>query len=153
MRQIYIEMPYFEKEESACVNGLDYWLYTLKYMENLETLPFKGQKALFERLEKLAKIVNLNKKERQEYEECLKVYRDNKNTWDYAIEKGYKDGVAEGKAEGLAEGKAKGIVEGKTEAMREIVRNMTKNGLDIATIMNCTKLDADTIVAIQKEFS
>ena len=104
-------------------------------MENLETLPFKGQKALFERLEKLAKIVNLNKKERQENEECLKVYRDNKNTWDYAIEKGYKDGVAEG----------------KTEAMREIVRNMTKNGLDIATIMNCTKLDADTIAAIQKD--
>ena len=163
MRQIYIEMPYFEKEESACVNGLDYWLYTLKYMENLETLPFKGQKALFERLEKLAKIVNLNKKERQEYEECLKVYRDNKNTWDYAIEKGYKDGVAEGKAEGkaeglaegkaegLAEGKAEGLAEGKTEAIREMVRNMTKNGLDIATIMNCTKLDADTIAAIQKD--
>ena len=136
---------------------------------------------MFERLEKLAKIVNLNKKERQEYEECLKVYRDNKNTWDYAIEKGYKDGVAEGKAEGkaeglaegkaeglaegkaeglaegkaegLAEGKAEGLAEGKTEAIREIVRSMTKNGLDIATIMNCTKLDADTIVAIQKEFS
>ncbi len=65
-------------------------------MEQLKTIPFKGQKALFERLEKLAKIVNLNKKERMEYEECLKVYRDNQNTWDYAIEKGYQEGVEKG---------------------------------------------------------
>ena len=73
IRQIFLEMPFFDKEEAECENGLDYWLYTLKNMEKLETLPFKGQKALFRRLEELAKIVNLNKKERMEYEECLKI--------------------------------------------------------------------------------
>ena len=52
-------------------------LYNLKHMEQLEKLSFKGQKELFNRLEQLAKIANMNKKEREEYEECLKVYRDN----------------------------------------------------------------------------
>ena len=50
-------------------------------LEQLESLQFKGQKALFQRLEELARIVNMNKKERDEYEACLKVYRDNYNTW------------------------------------------------------------------------
>ena len=47
-------------------------LYNLKYMEQLEHLSFKGQKALFVRLEELACIANMNKKERAEYEEALK---------------------------------------------------------------------------------
>ena len=46
-------------------------------MEQLEHLSFKGQKALFAPLEELARIANMNKKERDEYEACLKVYRDN----------------------------------------------------------------------------
>ena len=57
-------------------------------MEKLESLQFKGQKALFQRLEELARIVNMNKKERDEYEACLKVYRDNYNTWNYMKEAG-----------------------------------------------------------------
>ena len=67
---------------------MDYWLYNLKHMEKLESLLFKGQKALFQRLEELARIVNMNKKERDEYEACLKVYRDNYNTWNYMKEAG-----------------------------------------------------------------
>lgn len=68
-REIFIEMPLFKKTESECETPLDYWLYNLKHMEQLEHLSFKGQKALFNRLEELAKIANMNKKEREEYEE------------------------------------------------------------------------------------
>ena len=140
IRQIFLEMPFFDKEEAECENGLDYWLYTLKNMEKLETLPFKGQKALFRRLEELAKIVNLNKKERMEYEECLKIYRDNQNTWDYAIENGFK----EGKEEGIKEG----IKEGRIATSREIAGKLKAQGVDIAAIMTCTGLDADTIASL-----
>ena len=42
-------------------------------MEQLEHLSFKGQKALFARLEELARIANMNKKERAEYEAALKI--------------------------------------------------------------------------------
>lgn len=160
IRQIFLEMPFFDKEEAECENGLDYWLYTLKNMEKLETLPFKGQKALFRRLEELAKIVNLNKKERMEYEECLKIYRDNQNTWDYAIENGFKEGKEEGFKAGKKEGKEEGIKEGKEEGIkegikegriatsREIAGKLKAQGVDIAAIVTCTGLDTDTIASL-----
>ena len=168
MRQIYLEMPFFDKKEAECENGLDYWLYTLKNMEKLETLPFKGQKALFRRLEELAKIVNLNKKERMEYDECLKIYRDNKNTWDYAIEngfregqeKGYKEGIEkgiekgieqgikQGIEKGIKEGIEKGIEQGKITALRETAAKLKAQGMEIDTIMTCTGLDAETIASL-----
>lgn len=46
------------------------------------------QKQLFEKLEKIAGIANLSKKERMEYDEALKMYRDCTNIVDYAEEKG-----------------------------------------------------------------
>ena len=110
-------------------------------MEKLETLPFKGQKQLFEKLERLAKIVNLNKKERMEYEESLKIYRDNQGVLDYAIEKGYMEGVEKGIKEGIEKGMAKGVEKG----MRLAATQMKAQGLDVATIMSVTGLDAATI--------
>ena len=96
IREIFIEFPLFNKREDECRTPLDYWLYNLKHMEQLESLQFKGQKALFQRLEELARIVNMNKKERDEYEACLKVYRDNYNTWNYMKEQALKEGFEEG---------------------------------------------------------
>ena len=56
-REIFIEFPLFNKTEAECKTPLDYWLYNLKHMEQLEHLSFKGQKALFNRLEELAGTV------------------------------------------------------------------------------------------------
>ncbi len=148
LREVFIEMPFFDKKEEECKTGLDYWLYTLKYMEQLKTIPFKGQKALFERLERLAKIVNLNKKERMEYEECLKVYRDNQNTWDYAIEKGYQEGVDKGLKDGLKKGLKKGMEKGMEKGVRQVALNMKRKGMEVAAIMECTGLDAGTIAEL-----
>lgn len=121
-------------------------------MEQLKTIPFKGQKALFERLEKLAKIVNLNKKERMEYEECLKVYRDNQNTWDYAIEKGYQEGVEKGLEDGLKKGMEqgleRGLEQGLFQGVRQVALNMKRKGMEVSAIMECTGLDAGTIAEL-----
>lgn len=136
IHQIYLEMPYFSKSEDECKTSLDYWLYTLIYMEQLETLPFKGQKQLFEKLERLAKVVNLNKKERAEYEESLKVYRDNQGVLDYAIESGFEEGMAKGMEKGMAKGKA------------EMAGSMKRNGMDIQSIILYSGLTAEEIAAL-----
>ena len=41
-REIFIEFPLFNKTEAECETPLDYWLYNLKHMEQLEHLSFKG---------------------------------------------------------------------------------------------------------------
>ena len=126
-------------------------------LEQLESLQFKGQKALFQRLEELARIVNMNKKERDEYEACLKVYRDNYNTWNYMKEQALKEGLEEGLAKGLEEGIAKGIEQGieqgieigvnkgKKENSYEVARKMKQKGLSVDMIAECTGLSNSEI--------
>ena len=157
IREIFIEFPLFNKREDECRTPLDYWLYNLKHMEQLESLQFKGQKALFQRLEELARIVNMNKKERDEYEACLKVYRDNYNTWNYMKEQALKEGLEEGLAKGLEEGIAKGIEQGieqgieigvnkgKKENSYDIARKMKQKGLSVDMIAECTGLSKSEI--------
>ena len=156
IREIFIEFPLFNKTEKECETPLDYWLYNLKHMEKLESLQFKGQKALFQRLEELARIVNMNKKERDEYEACLKVYRDNYNTWNYmkeqAIKEGFEEGrvkgVAEGRAEGLAEGIEKGRAEAKKELLYGFVKSMKEAGVPLDVISQYSKLSISEIEGI-----
>ena len=118
-------------------------------LEQLESLQFKGQKALFQRLEELARIVNMNKKERDEYEACLKVYRDNYNTWIYMKEQALKDGLEEGLAKGIAKGIEQGIEigvnKGKKENSYDIARKMKQKGLSVDMIAECTGLSKSEI--------
>lgn len=118
-------------------------------LEQLESLQFKGQKALFQRLEEVARIVNMNKKERDEYEACLKVYRDNYNTWNYMKEQALKEGLAKGLEEGIAKGIEQGIEigvnKGKKENSYEVARKMKQKGLSVDMIAECTGLSNSEI--------
>ena len=104
-------------------------LYNLKYMEQLEHLSFKGQKALFVRLEELARIANMNKKERAEYEAALKIYRDNENVVTTARR--------EGKEEGIAIGEERGVL--------KTARLMKQNGASAEFIKQCTGMTEEEI--------
>ena len=122
-------------------------------LEQLESLQFKGQKALFQRLEELARIVNMNKKECDEYEACLKVYRDNYNTWNYMKEQALKEGLEEGLEEGIAKGIEQGIEQGieigvnkgKKENSYDIARKKKQKGLSVDMIAECTGLSKSEI--------
>ena len=109
-------------------------------MEQLEHLSFKGQKALFVRLEELARIANMNKKERAEYEEALKIYRDNENV----VTTARREGKEEGREEGIAIGKA----EGRAEGILITARLMKQNGISFEQIKLCTGLSDEEIESL-----
>ena len=132
-REIFIEFPLFNKTEAECETPLDYWLYNLKHMEQLEHLSFKGQKALFARLEELARIANMNKKERAEYEAALKIYRDNENV----VTTARREGKEEGRKEGIAIGEERGVL--KTAHL------MKQNDISFEQIKLCTGLSDEEI--------
>ena len=132
-REIFIEFPLFNKTESECKTPLDYWLYNLKHMEQLEHLSFKGQKALFARLEELARIANMNKKERAEYEAALKIYRDNENV------------VTTARREGIQIGEKRGLEKGRAEGILTTARLMKQNGISFEQIKVCTGLSDEEI--------
>ena len=131
-RQIFIELPNFDKEEDECSNDFERWIYVLKNMETLKRLPFKARKSVFEKLEKIVDIASLSKEERMKYDESIKVYRDNLVTLEFAEQKGR----AEGKEEGRAEGK------------EETARNLKKMGVSLEIISKATGLSIEKIEAL-----
>ena len=108
-------------------------LYNLKHMEQLEHLSFKGQKALFVRLEELARIANMNKKERAEYEAALKIYRDNENV------------VTTARREGKEEGRKEGIELGRKEEKIQIALQMKRDNLPVSMIVKYSGLTEEEI--------
>lgn len=91
----------------------------------------------------------MNKKERDKYEACLKVYRDNYNTWIYMKEQALKEGLEEGLAKGIAKGIEQGIEigvnKGKKENSYDIARKMKQKGLSVDMIAECTGLSKSEI--------
>ena len=136
-RQIFIELPNFNKEEDECENDFERWIYVLKNMETLNRLPFKARKAVFEKLEKIIDIASLTKEEREKYDESIKVYRDQLVTIAFAKEKGIE--------EGMEKGMEKGRKEGEKKKQLEIARNMKAKGFAAEDISELTGLPVKEI--------
>ena len=134
IRLIYLQLPYFNKEADECENDFERWIYVLKNMETINRLPWTAKSAVFKRLEEIAEVRALTKEEQMQYDHALKVYRDNYNTFQGAIEEGMK----EGREKGLKEGREKGIKEGRekgrADKTKEVAQNMKKMGMSIEQI-------------------
>lgn len=110
---------------------------------------FAFKKLLF----KAAEIAKFDKKERYEYEESLKAYRDWFSVMETAelrgekrgIEKGLEKGLEQGRAEGLEQGRAKGLVEGEKRGILSTARNLKQMGMAMTEIKKATGLSEEEI--------
>ena len=91
---IYLEMPKFNKTEDELKTLTDKWLYVLKHLPELTDRPAKLQERVFARLFETAELGQLNRTERAQYEDSLKVYRDVTNV----IDTSFMDGEVSGEA-------------------------------------------------------
>lgn len=133
LRQIYLSLPFFTKEEDDCETDFDCWIYILKHMDTLKRMPFEARKAVFRKLLEVADVENMTPDERLRYDESLKNYRDYVNTIATA------ERISREKA--LAEGMAKGMAKGK----REIACHMKKEGLSFELIAKLSGLSVKEI--------
>ena len=130
---IYLEMPKFTKTVDELENMFEKWLFAIRHLPDLLERPSNLSEAVFVRFFEQAEIAKFNRKERLEYEDSLKAYRD----W-YSIMKTAKD---KSRAEGLAEGRA----EGRAEGIRTTAANMKKKGLNNDFIAEMTGLPIEEI--------
>lgn len=123
LRQIFLEMPRFTKEADECENDFERWLYMIKNMSILKRMPFKAQKAVWDRLLEVADLASLSAEELMQYEESLKNYRDYHNTMNTVAREGrqigYEEGKIEGRKHGRIEGRREGRIEGRKEGRKE----------------------------------
>ena len=114
-------------------------------MEVLERMPFKGRKAVFDRLEQMASKANMTVAERQQYEEEWKNWNDYYNTLDYAKKEGVEAGYAEGLQIGMEKGMAEGLERGMAEGIILTARNLKQAGISKEIIAQTTGLSTEEI--------
>ncbi|MEN0048758.1 MAG: Rpn family recombination-promoting nuclease/putative transposase [Bacteroidota bacterium] len=102
LKFIYIELPKFKKGQLELETHFDKWMYVFTHLQELQDRPQALQERIFKKLFKVAEIAGFTEKERKEYEESLKIYRDIKNVVDTAKEEGKIEGKIE-EREGVIE--------------------------------------------------
>lgn len=125
MRQTFLALPLFDKEEDECENDFDRWLYILKNMETLKRMPFKARKAVFKKLEEIADVASLSGEERERYENSVNAYRTHLCVIGAAEKEGMEKGIA--------------------KAYQATARKMKAKGFDYDTISEITGLTIEEI--------
>lgn len=130
MGMTFLKIPMMVKDADSCRDTFDKWLYLLKNMDKMETMPkvFLND-PVFKRLGKVARVAALKENERTAYNASLKAYRDA-----YAIAKTER-------TEGFAEGRA--------EEKVQIARNLIQIGISDSDIAIATGLAMQEIAEIR----
>ena len=114
-------------------------------METLERMPFQAQNALFTKLAEITDVSTLSSKERERYDESLKIYRDNYAADQYSYDKGQREGEKKGLEKGRREGLEEGLQKGLQQGTALIAKNMKEGGMDIQIIIRYTGLTKEQI--------
>lgn len=144
MRQIFIALPVFDKEEDECENDFERWIYILKNMETLKRMPFKAREAVFKKLEEIADVASLSGEERERYENSVNAYRTYMSVQEASKQEGREEGLAAGFAEGLEKGREEGLAEERLSTARK----MKTEGLDCMLISKITGLTPKEIAEL-----
>lgn len=129
LKYVYLELPNFDKKENELTTRLDKWLYFIKHLEDFESIPDIFKDDIFIQAFEKAEIAKYSEVELHNYESSLKIFRDNKNSFDYAVDTAYGDGKKDG----------------KTEEKFEVAKNALKLGLSIDNIIKLTGLTKQEI--------
>jgi len=104
LKFVTVELPWFDerKSEYSLDFHLNKWLYFLKYLPALESIPeaFKND-PIFRKAFRVAELAKLTPKERREYEINLKYMRDSYAMLTTSYNRGKTEGKIEGKSETL----------------------------------------------------
>jgi len=126
---IYLEMPKFTKTIDELESRFEKWLYVLKNLNRLDSIPNKLRERIFEKLFEVAEIAKFSYEQVLSYEDSLKYYRDLKNSLDTA--------------------KQEGKIEGKIESRIEIAKIMLEKEYEITAISELTGLSKEEIEKIE----
>jgi predicted transposase/invertase (TIGR01784 family) len=141
LKFIYLEMPHFIKQQNELLTRLDKWLYFIKHLEDFQHIPDIFKDDVFIQAFEKAEIAKYNETERKDYEQSLKIFRDNKATYEYAIDTAF----GEGELKGRIEGELKGRIEGEQKGRIDIAKNLKHNGIDYDIISKSTGLSNEEI--------
>ena len=102
----------------------------------------------FTKLLQMGRLSNYTSEELDQYYYALKVYRDNRNVYEYMMEseeRGLERGMKKGMEKGMEKGLEKGIAQGLEKGKIETARNFKRLGVSTEIIMQATGLSEEEI--------
>jgi predicted transposase/invertase (TIGR01784 family) len=123
---IYLEMPNFKLNENQLKTRLDKWLYFIKHLEDFQAIPSIIADEVFNQAFEKAELARFGEVELANYEYSLKIFRDNKAVYDYAVDTAFDEGKLERSIEIAKSAKQMGL---KTEDII-ILTGLTKGEIE-----------------------
>jgi predicted transposase/invertase (TIGR01784 family) len=122
---IYLEMPNFKLSENQLTTRLDKWLYFIKNLEDFQTIPSIIADEVFNQAFEKAELARFGQTELANYEYSLKIFRDNKAVYDYAVDTAFEEGINEG--------------------VLKVARKAKQMGMEIENIIKLTGLSKEEV--------
>ena len=138
-RYIFVQLPFFDKEEDECEKMDEKWIYNIKNMGIRQEVAFKSNSEIFRRLAEVANVATLTPEQRYHYEADVKNARDTLNQ----IRGAFQDGEQKGRQEGLAEGRA--------EERKDSIRFMLSLGVPADVIATKYGMTPEEVIRISNE--
>ena len=136
LRFVFLELGRFKKRIWELQTVFDKWMYLLKHMHEMVSIPKEFGDPLFTRLFLLAKINNFTSDEYKQYQKSLENMSEFDNVINSTTELAEMRGRAQGREEGRAEGRA------------EIAREMILDGVPVDKISQYTGLTVEEVNAL-----
>jgi predicted transposase/invertase (TIGR01784 family) len=111
LRFVFLELGRFKKRIWELYSVFDKWMYLLKHIHEMDSMPDVFRDPLFTRLFMLAKINNFTAQEYEQYKKSLENMSELDNIINSTAELAEMRGRAEGRAETIAQMLAGGIPE------------------------------------------
>ena len=133
LRFVFIELGRFKKYIWQLETFFDKWLYLLKHIHEMASIPEEFSDPFFKRLFILAEIDNFTPEEKKQYLQSLKNMGDYDNIINTAVEEAH------------AAGKAEGIEQGCRQANLQSAKNFKALGVAVDVIAQGTGLSIEEI--------
>ena len=141
LRMYFIQLPLFTKALDELATPLEMWLYYLKHLPDLTSIPATFRDIpVFVKAFEAAATATMTEAEQLAYFASV----DDRTVTRLSLEYDIKNATAKGKAEGLAEGEAKG----EAKALYDTARKMKAKGYPAEAIAEMTGLSAEEIGSI-----
>lgn len=152
---IYLQLSEFKiTNPEDCKNDFERWIYIIKNMGTMNTMPFASINKIYKRIEEVGRISNLSPEQKRQYERDLKAYRDFNNIYLTAQEKGMAEGMEKGMQQGLQQGLQQGMQQGLQQGMQSqrdlMIRQLANSGMSAAQMAKTFNLSEEVILSILK---
>ncbi|GBU25388.1 hypothetical protein R83H12_02031 [Fibrobacteria bacterium R8-3-H12] len=153
--KVFIELPKFGKQASACRSFRDKIIFLFKNLHLLKERPANFREKIFDRIFSVAEISKLKGDELKAFRYSMRLNIDERQlAIDCAVEEATEaaivQGIRQGRKLGMKRGRKQGIGVGMKRSVMQTAKRMLAKGYSVAEVIGITELPRKQIMALKR---